>query len=223
MLSQGYRALLIVGMIVAFAGTPTSSNAAILLDNTNTLTVTVCPQPVVNCSPQFTVKVPTTIDDIQDYHRQTGPGAGKTISLMATGGSIIGPFQVTVQPATPGFENWKATVGQTVPPDTYTVIDSQADTWEQNSKSNNKGFSIVRGSPAAASAGSVTDCTASCANPSSELAKPFPHPIFACSAHGPFSRCTIAAPSGDNPGVNVSCTDGRNITTCNCQSGCSTR
>jgi hypothetical protein len=47
-------------------------------------------------------------------------------------------------------------------------------------------------------------------------------PTFACSAHGPHSTCKRMAPSGENPGGGVTCTDGTNTTTCNCMTGCTT-
>jgi hypothetical protein len=217
-----------------------SATAADLFNNMNKSTVARCAPPFVGCQPQFRLPrpgMPTTvtsfqIDEITTYHVQGAAAAGKTISLKSSSGAVIGTFPVRVTPATPGFENWTATVSTQVVADTYTVSDSQADTWAQNSASGDdtatggKGFTSVTGS-IASSAGapddaSDTDCEASCALPNSEAAKSFPPPIFECSAHGPHAQCRSAPPTSDNPGINLMCTDGRHTTTCNCRTGCTT-
>jgi len=213
---------------------PHAATAADLFNNMNTLVVSDCPQPVVNCSPQFVLSAPTTIDTIQTYHRQTASGPGKTLGLAdANGTMVVQPHPITIQPASPGFENWVAPVGgQQLVAGTYKVIDSQADTWAQNDRSCdglgvsggacNKGFASVVGSPAPGSAGasaSLTDCTATCNIPPALNGRP----IFACSAHGPKSTCRRAAANVENPGGGVMCTDGKNVTTCNCQIGCTTQ
>jgi hypothetical protein len=216
--------------ILTLTGMLHATKAADLFNNMNTLQVANCLRPVVNCPPKFSLGSPSTIANIQTYHRQGAPPAGKSISLGdANGAPIAGPFQVTTQPASPGFENWIAAVGQTFPPGVYTVLDSQADTWSQNASSCDapsvpghacdKGFAIVRGiASASLPSSSITDCTASCTLPPSTSSGP----TFACSAHGPASTCRKAAASDDNPGGGVMCTDGKNVTTCNCQQGCST-
>ncbi|WP_266172058.1 hypothetical protein [Dyella subtropica] len=215
--------------LLAFAGMPNASKAADLFNNTNTMQVNYCPSPFVNCPPRFKLSAPATIDVIQTYHRAGAATAGKTIGLRdASGSMVLGPLQVTTQPASPGFENWIASVGgQQLPAGTYTVIDSQADTWSQNVQSCdgpgvagaacNKGFAIVRGGAPDPSE-SITDCSATCTVPPATTSPP----AFACSAHGPKSTCKRAAASTDNPGGGVFCTDGKNTTTCNCQTGCTT-
>jgi hypothetical protein len=219
-----YWTLAFAGVILALNGGWRSTQAADLFTNTNPLPVSDCPQPVSNCVPTFTLKFTTNIDEIQTYHRQGGPAAGKSITLKSiTTGTTIGIFSATARPASAGFEDWIATVGQIVPPDTYEVLDSQADMWQQNARSGNKGFTIVRGAPTSGvtvgggTTESITDCTATCSG------VPVPRPIYACSAHGPNSRCSAAQASGDLPGGGVTCTDGKNVTTCSCQNGCTTR
>ncbi|MFI5117024.1 MAG: hypothetical protein ACHP8B_10025 [Terriglobales bacterium] len=221
---------LAAGML-AFAGMP--AKASDLFNNTNLAQVSNCRQPVVDCAPKFTLITPAKIDEIHTYHRAGGPSAGKAIGLRDAGGSMIIPSaRVTVQPASPGFENWVLQVGgQQIPAGTYTVVDSQADTWQQNARSCdgsgspcNRGFAIVLGTavpPAPAAGGpapSVTDCLATCTVPPGTTSPP----TFSCSAHGPNATCRKAAASSDFPGGGVTCTDGINVTTCNCQSGCST-
>jgi hypothetical protein len=222
--------------VTLLAFTVITAEAADFLNNTNAAPVSNCLQPVVNCSPKFTLTAPATIDLIQTFHRQVGPAAGKTLGLRdATGTPIMGPFPVTLQPASPGSEIWIATVGgQQLPAGTYTVIDSQADTWSQNDQSCDeprvagapchKGFAIVRGNLALSPIGSgsanpnVTDCSATCTVPPATTSPP----AFACSAHGPHSTCKRMPASSDNPGGGVTCTDGTNVTTCNCMMGCTT-
>jgi hypothetical protein len=217
------------------AAAPAAS--ADLFNNTNTMQVTPCASPFIGCQPRFKLPrpgVPSSatsfqIDEIVTYHAQSAVTSGQTISLRASNGAVIGTYQVKVQPASPGFEDWTATVGTAVPADTYTIIDSQADTWEQNASSGDdtapggKGFAIVRGSAAksgvAADDASDTDCEASCGErPTGSNA-----PIFECSAHGPHAQCLQVAPTAELPGLNVMCTDGRHTTTCNCRTGCTTR
>ncbi|MFC5743018.1 hypothetical protein [Dyella tabacisoli] len=220
--------------LLMFIGMPNTSKAADLFNNTNRAQVNNCQQPVVNCSPRFLLSAPATIDEIQTYHRAGAAPAGKSIGLRDASGSMVaGPFPVTTQPASPGFENWIASVGgQQLPAGTYTVIDSQADMWSQNARSCdgpgvvgaacNKGFAIVRGGnppvPPPGADASITDCSATCTVPPATTSPP----AFACSAHGPKSTCKRAAASADNPGGGVMCTDGKNVTTCNCQTGCTT-
>jgi len=216
------------------------SLAANLFNNMNKLTVARCAPPFISCRPQFKLPRPGMpaaatsfqIDEITTYHAQGGASAGKTISLLSSGGAVIGTFSVKVSAASPGFENWTATVNTQVVADTYTVSDSQPDTWAQNSTSGDdtasggKGFAVVTGSivstVSAADDTSNTDCEASCALPTSETATAFPPPIFECSAQGPHAQCRSVPPTSENPGVNVMCTDGRHTTTCNCRTGCTT-
>lgn len=235
---RSYWFAALAGTLAAFTCMTSRVHADEFLNNMNTFTVHDCPQPVVRCQPQFVLNAPATIDTIQTYHRQTATGPGKTLGLMDEHGAmVIQSMPVTVQPASPGFENWVLSVSgkPQLVVGTYKIIDSQADTWAQNDRSCdgvgvagaacNKGFAIVRGSPAPAGPGgasasaSITDCTATCNIP------PAPNgpPIFACSAHGPKSMCRRVPPTVENPGGNVMCSDGKNVTTCNCRTGCTTQ
>jgi hypothetical protein len=228
----------LASVILAFSGLSHSARAVDLLNDTNTSLVSSCQQPLVNCSPRFAVSVPMTVQQIVTYHQQVGPiGAvlGKSIGLLDGTGSPVGtPSNITMQPATPGIVTWVATVQIPLVPGIYTVIDNQQDTWIQNGQSCdgpnvpgpqcNKGFAIVTGITTASLAaggatGAITDCLATCTQPSISSSRPH----YSCSAHGPAARCGPGAASADNPGGGVICTDGKNTTTCNCQFGCTTR
>jgi hypothetical protein len=232
---QSRRFLMFFGAIIAVLAAHATAQAADLFINTNTDRVNDCAQPVVNCAPKFQLGAPATIDTIQTYHRQGAAPAGKTLGLKDTtnGSIVVVPVPVTTQPASPGFEDWTASIGgQQLPAGTYQVIDSQADTWQQNARSCDgpgvvgaacdKGFAIVRGNAAPAvveASESVTDCSATCTVTPGATNQP----AFACSAHGPHSTCVREPASAENPGGGVRCTDGKNTTVCNCRSGCSTR
>jgi hypothetical protein len=184
----------VISVIAAIASPAQAGN---LFNNTNTSVVSFCPPPALPCQPMVTLSnFPTfTITQIETYHQQGAAPAGKTITLRArNSGGTWGPYQVTVVPAAPGFEDWIAILPQAaqpahppqieLPSDTYTVVDSEPDTWAQNSGSGNQGFTIVLGfgdstlpsgsSGAAQATGSVTDCLAKCSLSASDLAAPNP-------------------------------------------------
>jgi hypothetical protein len=84
-----------------------------------------------------------------------GRANGYTLVSMATyhlnpsapnptlGLSGFDPWQVTVEPATPGYANWKANVpGGVVLNGSYTVNDSDPNTWAQND-ANRLGFTVL--------------------------------------------------------------------------------
>ena len=87
---------------------------------------------------------PAMITQIADYHFNNGvavkPG---TIGLQAPNGYVFGPFRATQQT---GTWDWIANANITVPPGSYTVVDSSPSTWSQNSFSGGKGFVRVFGS-----------------------------------------------------------------------------
>jgi hypothetical protein len=86
---------------------------------------------------------PAQISQIADYHFHNGvavkPG---TIGLEAPNGYIYGPFRAVQQT---GTWDWIANANITVPPGSYTVIDSDPATWSQNSFSSGRGFTRVFG------------------------------------------------------------------------------
>jgi hypothetical protein len=87
---------------------------------------------------------PAHITAIADYHFNNGvavkPG---TIGLMAANGYVFGPFRATQQT---GTWDWIANMNITVPPGTYSVVDSSPSTWSQNTFSSGQGFVRVFGS-----------------------------------------------------------------------------
>lgn len=98
----------------------------------------------------FTINRPYMITKITTYHwnyaRGKTPG---TIALRDTNGKIYGPWQATGSEGQGGVKDayWNVTPNIVLPPGTYTVIDSDPDTWAQNSESNGEGFVAISGYP----------------------------------------------------------------------------
>jgi hypothetical protein len=90
----------------------------------------------------FRITKPAHIVSLADYHFNGGvrvkPG---TIGLQAANGYVFGPYHT--KPDTDG--NWIATMSITVPAGTYTIIDSDPNTWSQNPASGGRGFVRVFG------------------------------------------------------------------------------
>jgi len=95
----------------------------------------------------FTIETPRTITSIETYHWNNARGSEKTgtISLTSADGSVYGPWNTTGTPGQGGVPNayWTATPDMTLQPGTYTVVDSDPDTWAQNSGSGNSGMTKV--------------------------------------------------------------------------------
>lgn len=92
--------------------------------------------------PSFVAKTPVTITQIMTYHWNGGRGSnGGTIALRNTDGKVFGPWAVTVRNGV----YWEVNRNITLPPGTYTVIDSDPATWAQNSASGGKGMVEIKG------------------------------------------------------------------------------
>ncbi len=102
------------------------------------------------CSPIFTISQPQKITYIDTYHWNYGQGtsSGGTISLQNGNSETFGPWAVTAESAS-GAANawWKSHPDMVIPAGTYTIIDSEPETWSKNSESP-CGFSKVEGYPA---------------------------------------------------------------------------
>lgn len=98
----------------------------------------------------FTISEPHLITYIDTYHYNSGQGvsAGGTISLKRDDGEIFGPWTVTAESGS-GAANawWKCLPYVVIPAGTYTIIDSEPETWSTNTESNGCGFSKVEGHP----------------------------------------------------------------------------
>ncbi len=92
--------------------------------------------------PSFVVKTPLTITQIMTYHWNGGKGSnGGTIALQNSEGKLFGPWVVSVR----NKVYWEVNRKITLPPGTYTVIDSEPSTWAQNYASGGKGMVEIKG------------------------------------------------------------------------------
>lgn len=132
--------------LAVFAGGAGAANAQRpdLFNNTNVGSVANGPRlPTV-----FTLASPALVSEIQTYHWNFGRGAHPgTIGLRRQDGVHYGPFAVRASSGQGGAPNvnWVATANVTLPAGTYTVLDSDPNTWSQNVQSGGRGFAIVRG------------------------------------------------------------------------------
>jgi tetratricopeptide (TPR) repeat protein len=101
-------------------------------------------------STSFTIFEPHMITYIDTYHWNYGQGtsSGGTISLKKEDGETFGPWTVTAESGS-GAANawWISHPDMVIPAGTYSIIDSEPETWSKNSESNDCGFSKVEGHP----------------------------------------------------------------------------
>lgn len=86
----------------------------------------------------FTVTDSAYIEKISNYHYASSDTPG-TISLHESGGEIYGPWNAVLD----GY--WRVYPNITIPPGTYTIIDSKPDSWSYNSESGYAGMTEVVG------------------------------------------------------------------------------
>ncbi|VVB67425.1 Uncharacterised protein [uncultured archaeon] len=103
------------------------------------------------CNPSFEISQPHFISYIDTYHWNNGQGtsSGGTISLKKEDGEVFGPWTVVAESGS-GVANvlWISRPDEVIPAGTYSIIDSEPETWSKNSESNDCGFSKVEGHPA---------------------------------------------------------------------------
>jgi hypothetical protein len=101
------------------------------------------------CNPSFAISEPQMITYIDTYHWNYGSGtpSSGTIALRKDDGTEYGPWQVETK-SQGGVLNtwWIAYPNEVIPAGTYIVIDSEPDTWSQNSESP-CGFTKIEGHP----------------------------------------------------------------------------
>lgn len=100
-------------------------------------------------SPTFTLTEPMMLTYLQTYHWNGGRGTPAPGQIGLKGQGV---WQAEGRPGmfdTPNAE-WIATPEVILQPGTYTVVDSSADTWAHNSRSNEVGFVVVRAAPVSA-------------------------------------------------------------------------
>jgi hypothetical protein len=99
----------------------------------------------------FTITSAWLVTEIIDYHWNDGKGAKQTgtIALLGPGGTTYGPWQVDGQPGCCGVQDayWVVNPNVVIPAGTYTVIDSNPETWSQNSETGGAGMSWGKGIP----------------------------------------------------------------------------
>lgn len=121
------------------------ATASVIFDNTNAAGVANS-----GTSPVFTITRPHLITNLWNYHWNSGLGATRgKISLRRSDGTEFGPWEVTTSSGQGGAPNvnWECSPNVTIPPGTYSVIDSDPTTWSQNAGSKGIGFSRVKGTP----------------------------------------------------------------------------
>jgi len=122
----------------------TDGKCQTIYDNWNTLGV-----GNAGATPTFTVDKgqPNVLCYVQTYHWNIGSNPVGTIQLKSSGGQVIGPIQAQGSPGSLGRQNvdWTATPATPtpLPVGVYTIIDSGAATWSQNSSSQGFGFARV--------------------------------------------------------------------------------
>jgi hypothetical protein len=111
-----------------------TGSGEVIFDSWNTGAVNNGP----TCSPILTISKPHMITYIDTYHWNYGQGttSGGTISLQNGDGETFGPWQVEAESAS-GAANawWIARPNVVIPEGNYIIIDSQPETWSQNSES----------------------------------------------------------------------------------------
>jgi hypothetical protein len=96
----------------------------------------------------FVLNGSTRIAKITTYHWNDGRGApAGTIALKSSSGETYGPWQATGEPGQGGVANayWVADPNVSLPPGSYTVIDSDPATWARNDASVGAGMTVVAG------------------------------------------------------------------------------
>ncbi len=92
----------------------------------------------------FSINESWLVTYILTYHWNDARGATPgTIGLRASNGTTYGPWQATGQPGQGGVANaaWVVRPNIVIPPDTYTVLDSDPSTWAQNEETGGAGMS----------------------------------------------------------------------------------
>jgi len=91
---------------------------------------------------------PTRITQIMTYHWNNGRGSpAGTIALRSGSGETYGPWRTVGLPGQGGVPSayWVALPDITVPPGTYTVIDSNPSTWAHNAATSGTGIVVAEG------------------------------------------------------------------------------
>jgi hypothetical protein len=124
--------------------TPSATSTSMVYTNSNISGVSNKPTaPTV-----FTTTECNYVTRIATYH--WNDGAGKTpgtVTLSRGGANVFAPLQAAGTPGQGGVKdaNWNVYPGMVLAAGTYTVVDSDPDTWSQNSESGGSGMVWVEG------------------------------------------------------------------------------
>lgn len=123
------------------------SESTVIFDNWNIDGVSNNPYS----NPSFTITSPHMITYIDSYHWNDGFGttAPGMIYLVKDDGFEFGPWQAEGQPGMNNVPNafWIVHPYTVIPAGTYMILNSDRETWSQNSASGGCGFSKVQGYP----------------------------------------------------------------------------
>jgi hypothetical protein len=104
-----------------------------------------------SCNPSFTITEPYMITYVDTYHWNYGRGTEEAgpITIRCTDGVMEYTWLAETKPGQGGVPNawWIIHPNWAIPAGTYEIVDSDADTWSQNSESKGCGFSRVEGYP----------------------------------------------------------------------------
>ncbi len=104
-----------------------------------------------SCNPSFTISEPYMITYVDTYHWNYGKGTeeGGIITIRCNDDMMEYTWPVETKPGQGGVPNawWIIHPNWAIPAGTYEIVDSDTDTWSQNSESKGCGFSRVEGYP----------------------------------------------------------------------------
>lgn len=99
---------------------------------------------VENGGKEASVKINNEVyaTELWTYHYNYGQGApGGTVKMVSEDGTTYGPWQVETR----NSYYWVATINQTIPAGSYTIIDSDPATWSQNGETKGQGMTWMIG------------------------------------------------------------------------------
>ncbi|MBN2559609.1 MAG: hypothetical protein JXQ75_01585 [Phycisphaerae bacterium] len=141
MLAIGFSLAVLTGSSCP-SGPTVSGTAEVIFDNGNAGGVSSDPTSPTT----FTIQRSYQITLIRNYHWNGGAGTTTTGTISLVGDeNTYGPWQTSGTDAM--NSNWECTPNETIPPGTYTVVDSDPATWSHNSESDSAGMSYIEGIP----------------------------------------------------------------------------
>ncbi|MGB3945108.1 MAG: hypothetical protein WBK88_09985, partial [Methanothrix sp.] len=95
----------------------------------------------------FSIDSPLLVTFVMNYHYQNQGKPPGTIALRHDDGTVYGPWEAVGREAQGGVNNayWDVWPYAFIKPGSYTIIDSDPETWSQNLASEGRGISVVRG------------------------------------------------------------------------------